>query len=75
MRYLSDAQWNTLLRILVQSHGELICRKCKKCELLVQAMFCGTLDLQRKFAFEDLDDTQIDMRTEFILSLVESELG
>jgi len=70
MRYFSDTRWNTLFKILNHTHGELIRRVCKTCESVVQAMFCGTLDSQRRFVFEDLDETQIDIGTDCLLNSV-----
>lgn len=74
MRYFTDSRWNTLLKFLSNTHGELIRRMCKPCESLVQAMFCGTLDSQRKFVFEDLDETQVDIGTDYLLTSVRPEL-
>ena len=70
MRNFSVARWDTLLKILSSTHGELICRMCKACESLVQAMFCGTLDAQSRFEFEDLDETQMDIGTEYLLNSI-----
>ena len=36
----------------------------------MQAMFCGTLDSQRKFVFEDLDETKVDIGTDYLLTSV-----
>ena len=58
------------MKVLSHTHGELIYRMCKTCESLVQAMFRGTLDSHCRFAFEDLNETQIDISTEHLLDLV-----
>ena len=75
MRYFSDTQWNAFLKVLSDSHGELTRHMCKMCESLVKAMFHGTLDSYCKFPFEDVDETQIDIQTKYLLSSIQLELS
>ena len=63
-------RWNLFLKILFETHGEVINRTCKVYEPLVQDMFCGTLNTQQRFLFEELDEITLDTGAEDPLNVV-----